>query len=54
MDGCVEIDDGLEALLKTKYLSGKEERKGISDRVIASSENRNLVKFEHRILKRIW
>lgn len=49
----MEIDDGLEALLKRKYLSGKEERKDISDRVMASLENRNLVEFEYRILKRI-
>lgn len=53
MDGYIDIDDGLEALLKRKYLSGKDERKDFSDRVMASSENRNLVKFEYRILKRI-
>ena len=53
MDGCIEIDDGLEALLKRKYFSGKNERKDFSDRVMASSENINLVKFEYRILKRI-
>lgn len=45
----VEVDDGMEALLKRKYLSDKEERKYILDRAMASSGNRNLVGFDSRM-----
>ena len=44
-----EIDDDMEALLKGKYWSDKEERKYISDRAMASSGNRNLVGFDSRM-----